>query len=155
VIRGKGNLRFRRITSRPVDRTSGVICDQVVALSIKLSATRYPARLRRIRYRDPQTGKTLVFLTNNFDLPPRTVADLYRCRWQIELFFKWIKQHLRIKSFFGNTEKRLKTQMLDRRLRLRAHRHRQKTPRPRGQPSTQSCRCYPSPLRGNPASITT
>jgi Domain of unknown function (DUF4372)/Transposase DDE domain len=111
VIRAKDNLRFRRILSRPTDRTGGVICDQIVALSIRLSTRRYPARLRRIRYRDPKTGKTLIFLTNNFDLPPRTIADLYRCRWQIELFFKWIKQHLRIKSFFGNTENAVKTQI--------------------------------------------
>jgi hypothetical protein len=111
VIRAKDNLRFRRIVSRPVDRTSGIICDQIGALTIKLSAKRYPARLRRIRYRDPTTRKTLVFLTNNFELPPRTVADLYRCRWQIELFFKWIKQHLRIKSFFGTTENAVKTQI--------------------------------------------
>ena len=111
VIRAKDNLRFRRIVSRPNDRANGVICDQVVVLTLKTSAKRYPARLRRVRYRDPQTGNTLVFLTNNFDLPPRTVADLYRCRWQIELFFKWIKQHLRIKSFFGNTENAVKTQI--------------------------------------------
>jgi len=111
VIRAKDNLRFRRITSRPAPRTSGLICDQIVALTLKSSAKRYPARLRRVRYRDPQTGKTLIFLTNNFQLPPRTIADLYRCRWQIELFFKWIKQHLRIKSFFGNTENAVKTQI--------------------------------------------
>lgn len=111
VIRAKDNFCFRRIVSRPVERASGIICDQIVALTITLSAKRYPARLRRIRYRDPQTRKTLTFLTNNFDLPPRTVADLYRCRWQIELFFKWIKQHLRIKSFFGTTENAVKTQI--------------------------------------------
>ena len=111
VIRAKNNLRFRRIVSRPVDRTSGIICDQIVALTVKLSARRYPARLRRVRYRDPLTGKTFVFLTNNFELPPQTVADLYRCRWQIELFFKWIKQHLRIKCFFGNSENAVKTQI--------------------------------------------
>jgi len=111
VVRAKDNLRFRRITSRPVDRASGLICDQIVALSLKSSAKRYPAKLRRVRYRDPQTGKTLIFLTNNLGLPPRTIADLYRCRWQIELFFKWIKQHLRIKSFFGNTENAVKTQI--------------------------------------------
>ena len=111
VIRAKGNLRFRRIVSRPVERTRGIICDQTVALTIKLSAKRYPARLRRVRYRDPQSGKTLVFLTNNFEIPPQTVADLYRCRWQVELFFKWIKQHLRIKSFFGTTENAVKTQV--------------------------------------------
>ena len=111
VIRAKNNLRFRRIVSRPVERSRGVICDQIVDLTIKVSARRYPARLRRVRYRDPLTGKTLIFLTNNFELPSQTVADLYRCRWQIELFFKWIKQHLRIKSFFGNTENAVKTQI--------------------------------------------
>lgn len=111
VIRGKRNQRLRRITSRKVDRTSGVVCDQIVTLEIPVSAKRYPARLRRVRYRDPENGKTLVFLTNNFDLPPLTIANLYRCRWQIELFFKWIKQHLRIKSFFGTTENAVKTQI--------------------------------------------
>ncbi len=111
VIRGKSNQRLRRMASRPVDRTSGVICDQIVRLEVRLSIRRYPGRLRRIRYRDPETGKSFVFLTNNFALPPKTIADLYRCRWQIELFFKWIKQHLRIKSFFGTTENAVKTQI--------------------------------------------
>lgn len=111
VIRAKRNQQLRRIASRPVDRTTGIICDQLVALTIKSSARRYPSRLRRVRYRDAESGKTLVFLTNNFDLPARTIADLYRCRWQIELFFKWIKQHLRIKSFFGTTQNAVKTQI--------------------------------------------
>jgi hypothetical protein len=111
VTRAKSNQKLRRIASRPVDRTTGVICDQVVALTIKMSARRYPSRLRRVRYRDAEAGKTLVFLTNNFELPARTIADLYRCRWQIELFFKWIKQHLRIKSFFGTTPNAVKTQI--------------------------------------------
>jgi hypothetical protein len=111
VIRGKSNQRLRRTASRPVDRTSGIICDQTVMLEVPLSIKRYPGRLRRIRYRDPETGKSLVFLTNNFALPPKTIADLYRCRWQIELFFKWIKQHLRIKSFFGTSENAVKTQI--------------------------------------------
>jgi hypothetical protein len=111
VIRGKSNQRLRRTASRPVDRASGVICDQIVRLEVRLSIKRYPGRLRRVRYRDPETGKSLVFLTNNFALPPKTIADLYRCRWQIELFFKWIKQHLRIKSFFGTTENAVKTQI--------------------------------------------
>jgi hypothetical protein len=111
VLRAKSNQRLRRIASRPVDRTSGIICDQIVALEGRVSRKRYPARLRRVRYRDPEAGKTLVFLTNNFTLPPRTIADLYRCRWQIELFFKWIKQHLRIKSFFGTTQNAVKTQI--------------------------------------------
>jgi hypothetical protein len=111
VLRAKRNQRLRRISSRPVDRTTGVICDQIVALEIRQSIKRYPTRLRRVRYLDAETGKTLVFLTNNFTLPPRTIADLYRCRWQIELFFKWIKQHLRIRSFFGTSQNAVKTQI--------------------------------------------
>jgi hypothetical protein len=111
VTRAKSNQKLRRIRSRPVDRTTGIICDQVVALTLRLSAKRYPARLRRVRFREPESGKTLIFLTNNFDLPPATITDLYRCRWQIELFFKWIKQHLRIKSFFGTSENAVKTQI--------------------------------------------
>ena len=111
VVRGKNNHKFRRISARKVDRGTGVICDQTVAFEVPQSAKRYPARLRRVRYRDPETGKTLLFLTNNFELPAVTIADLYRCRWQIELFFKWIKQHLRIKSFFGTTENAVKTQI--------------------------------------------
>ena len=111
MLRAKRNQRLRRISSSKVDRSTGVICDQIVALEIRVSARRYPARLRRVRYLDPETGKTLIFLTNNFMLPPRTIADLYRCRWQIELFFKWIKQHLRIKSFFGTSQNAAKTQI--------------------------------------------
>ncbi|HEV2186283.1 MAG TPA: IS4 family transposase [Stellaceae bacterium] len=111
VVRAKSSQRVRRLLSRPVDRTSGIICDQTVALTIRKSANSYPERLRRVRYRDPDTGKTLIFLSNNFALPPSTVADLYRCRWQVELFFKWIKQHLRIKSFFGTTDNAVKTQI--------------------------------------------
>lgn len=111
VVRAKDRHCVRRITSRPVDRSSGVLCDQIVRLTIRKSAERYPNRLRRIRYRDPQTGKALIFLTNNFAISPLIVADLYRCRWQIELFFKWIKQHLRIKSFFGTSDNAVKTQI--------------------------------------------
>ncbi len=111
VVRAKSNQRLRRITSHPVDRTSGIICDQSVALTIPLTARRYPERLRRVRYRDRERGKTLIFLTNNFDLAPTVIADLYRGRWQIELFFKWIKQHLRIRSFFGTSENAVKTQI--------------------------------------------
>jgi transposase len=84
---------------------------EIVELTIRQSAQKYPDRLRRVRYRDPQTGKRLIFLSNNFTIPPRTIADLYRCRWQIELFFKWIKQHLRIKSFFGTSANAVKTQI--------------------------------------------
>ena len=111
VVRSKTKQRLRRLASRPVDRASGVICDQTVVLTGRQSNSRYPGKLRRVRYRDPRTGKTLFFLTNNFDIPPRSVADLYRCRWQIELFFKWIKQHLRIRRFFGNSKNAVKTQI--------------------------------------------
>ena len=111
VVRAKDRHCVRRLVSRPVDRSTGVICDQIVRLTIRKSAERYPDRLRRVRYRDPQTGKKLIFLTNNFVIAPLTIADLYRCRWQIELFFKWIKQHLRIKSFFGTSDNAVKTQI--------------------------------------------
>jgi len=111
VVRAKDRHCVRRIASRSVDRSSGIICDQIVELTIRQSAQKYPDRLRRVRYRDPQTGKRLIFLSNNFTIPPRTIADLYRCRWQIELFFKWIKQHLRIKSFFGTSANAVKTQI--------------------------------------------
>jgi IS4 transposase len=111
IVRSRRKLSWRRLASRPVDRTTGVVCDQIVRLAWRTSARKYPDRLRRIRYTDPDTGKTLAFLTNNFTLPARAVADLYRCRWQIELFFKWVKQHLRIKSFFGFSENAVKTQI--------------------------------------------
>ena len=111
IVRTRRNLSLRRLASRPVDRASGLVCDQIVRLAWRGSARKYPDRLRRIRYTDPQTGKTLAFLTNNFTLPARVVADLYRCRWQIELFFKWVKQHLRIKSFFGFSQNAVKTQI--------------------------------------------
>ncbi len=111
VVRGRANFRFRRLTSRPIDKTTGLICDQTVLATGALTATDYPDRLRRVKYRDPESGKTFVFLTNNFDLPALTVARLYKCRWQVELFFKWIKQHLRIKRFFGTSENAVKTQV--------------------------------------------
>ena len=111
VLRAKSNTKLRRLSSRPVDRTTGLICDQVVRPDGVNSATDFPDRLRRIRYRDPARDKTLIFLTNNFALPAMTVADIYRSRWQVELFFKWIKQHLRIKSFFGTTENAVKSKI--------------------------------------------
>ncbi len=103
VIRAKSNLKFARRYSRRIDQT-GVLTGQ-------RSAPRYPDTLRRIRYHDANTGKTRVFLTHNLTLPAVTIADLYRCRWQVELFFKWIKQHLRIKAFFGTSENAVKTQI--------------------------------------------
>jgi hypothetical protein len=111
VIRARSDLKCRRLTSHPVDKTTGVQCDQTIALTAPHSIARYPDRLRRVRYRDPETGKRLVLLTNNFTLPAPTLADLYRCRWQIELFFRWIKQNLRIKSFFGYSENAVRTQI--------------------------------------------
>jgi hypothetical protein len=111
VIRSKAGLSLQRRYSRPVDRSSGLICDQSVVLSFQRSKAAYPEALRRIRLNDPDTGKTLVFLTNHFGLPAHTICALYRSRWQIELFFKWIKQHLRIKAFYGTSENAVKTQL--------------------------------------------
>lgn len=110
VIRAKSNLKFQRRYSSSADRASGIICDQIGTLTVFYSNRHYPDTLRRIRIKDEQ-GKMLVFLTNNTRLPARTIAELYRCRWQIELFFKWIKQHLRIKSFFGFSENAVKSQI--------------------------------------------
>lgn len=111
VTRAKSNLKFRRLYSRQVDRAAGVICDQTIVLTGPVSKKDYPEKLRRIKYNDPQSGKTLVFLTNNFTLPTLTIAQLYRSRWQVELFFKWIKQNLRIKTFYGTSENAVKTQI--------------------------------------------
>jgi IS4 transposase len=111
VIRAKSNLQFRRLYSHPIKKTTGLKCDQTIVLTGFYSHKHYPEKIRRIKYYDPQTDKTLIFLTNNFTLPPLIITELYRCRWQIELFFKWIKQHLRIKSFFGTTENAVKTQI--------------------------------------------
>jgi len=111
VTRGKSNLKAQRRYSRPVDRSTGLICDQTVILTGFYSSQNFETPLRRIRFNDPKTGKRLVFLTNNFVLPALTITELYRCRWQVELFFKWIKQHLRIKQFYGTTENAVKTQI--------------------------------------------
>ncbi len=111
VTRARSNTRLQRVLSQPVDRSTGVICDQHVELARSYSRTRYPERLRRIRFKDPVTDKTLVFLTNHFALPPLTICTLYKMRWQVELFFKWIKQHLRVKAFFGTSENAVKTQI--------------------------------------------
>ena len=111
VIRAKSNLQCRRLYSRPVDKSLGLKCDQTIRLTGFYAARDYPEKLRRVKYHDLKTGKTFVFLTNNFALPAMTIADLYRCRWQVELFFKWIKQHLRIKSFYGTTDNAVKTQI--------------------------------------------
>jgi hypothetical protein len=111
VTRAKANLQYARRYSQPVDKTTGLQCDQTIVLTGPKTATRYPLPLRRIRYTDPETGKGLVFLTNDFSLPALTIAQLYKARWQVELFFKWIKQHLRIKAFYGTSANAVKTQV--------------------------------------------
>lgn len=111
VIRGKVGLNFQRIYSSKVDKESGVICDQTIRFAERGSAKRYPNKLRRIKYRDAELGKVYVFLTNSFSLEAKTIADFYKHRWQIELFFKWIKQHLRLKSFWGESQNAVHTQI--------------------------------------------
>jgi transposase len=111
VTRAKSNLKAHRVYSAPTDRTTGVIADQTIALDGARSSQDYPVFLRRIRFRDPETAKTLIFLTNQTALPALTICDLYKSRWQVELFFKWIKQHLRIKQFYGTSENAVKTQI--------------------------------------------
>lgn len=111
VTRTKSGVLLNRLASRPVDRSTGIRSDHVVWVRNADSAAHYPERLRRVSYRDPDDGKVLVFLTNNFDLPPEVIAQLYRLRWRVELFFKWIKQNLRIRHFFGTTDNGVKTQV--------------------------------------------
>ena len=111
VTRAKQNMQYRRITSRKVDKTTGLRCDQTIVLTGVRTKTLYPAKLRRIRYYDQETDRYYTFLTNNFDLDAITVTQLYRNRWKIELFFKWIKQNLRVKTFYGNSENAVKTQI--------------------------------------------
>jgi transposase len=111
VTRAKSNTRLKRLYSRPVEKATGVQCDQIVVLTGYYSKKAYPEKLRRIRVYDSEKKRRLVFLTNHFSLPPETIADLYRSRWQVELFFKWIKQNLRIKAFYGTSENAVKTQI--------------------------------------------
>ena len=111
VTRAKRGMNARRVYSTPTQRDTGVICDQSIALNGFYISKDYPEHLRRIRFKDPESGKTLVFLTNNTSLPPLIIAALYKNRWQVELFFKWIKQHLRIKRFLGISENAVKTQI--------------------------------------------
>ena len=111
VTRAKSNTDLRRVYSAPSDRAQGIICDQTVALSGFHSRRNYPHHLRRIRFKDPETGRTLIFLTNLFGPPPQAICELYKARWQVELFFKWIKQHLRIKKFHGTSENAVKAQI--------------------------------------------
>jgi hypothetical protein len=111
VTRAKNNFKFRRLYSAPIDKESGVQFDQTIVLKGFYAKKDYPGKLRRIGYYDAEKNKWLIFLTNNFTLPAQTIADLYRYRWQVELFFKWIKQHLRIKAFYGTSENAVKTQI--------------------------------------------
>ena len=111
VTRAKVNTRFTRLYSNPVEKSSGVQCDQIIMLKNYYAKKDYPEKLRRIRFYDPEENSRLVFLTNNFTLPAMTITKLYKCRWQVELFFKWIKQHLRIKKFYGVSENAVKTQI--------------------------------------------
>ena len=110
-MRTKSNVLLQRRYSHPVDKSTGVRSDQTVILTSFESASVYPDALRRVSYFDAETNKRLKFLTNNFVLPPLTIAQIYKCRWQVELFFKWIKQHLRIKAFYGTSENAVKTQI--------------------------------------------
>jgi len=111
VTRSKTNTGFRRLYSQKVDKTTGVIYDQIVLPTGFYAKKDYPAKLRRIKYFDDEKGRTFIFLTNQFTLPALTIAELYRYRWRVEIFFKWIKQHLRIKKFFGTSEHAVKTQI--------------------------------------------
>ena len=111
VIRSKTNLKFRRLYSHNIDRSTGLKCDQKIVLTGTKTAKEYPEKLRRTRYIDSKTNLDLTFLSNNFFIPALTIAQLYKCRWQVELFFKWIKQHLRIKAFYGTSKNAVKTQI--------------------------------------------
>ncbi len=111
IIRAKKNMKFYRTQSKKVDKSTSLHCDQVIRLSGFNTRKSYPDKLRRVKYHDSQIDKILVFLTNNFDIPALTVAELYRNRWKVELFFKWMKQHLKIKAFFGTSPNAVKTQI--------------------------------------------
>jgi IS4 transposase len=111
ITRAKRGMDARRVYSMPTERSTGILCDQRIALNSFCASQNYPGQLRRIRFKDPASGKTLVFLTNNSTLPAYTIAALYQSRWQVELFFNWIKQHLCINRFIGTSENTVKTQI--------------------------------------------
>jgi hypothetical protein len=111
VIRAKSNLQFSRMYSKKVDKSTGILCDQIGKLSGVKTSKQYPQKIRRIKYHDTETNRTFVFLTNNMDLTDLQIALLYKNRWQVELFFKWIKQHLKVKSFWGTTENAVRIQI--------------------------------------------
>lgn len=111
ITRAKSNFSFHRLYSRPVDKSTGLKFDQTIGLSGFYASKDYPEKMRRIKYHDAESNKTFVFITNNFILPALTVCQLFKCRWQVEIFFRWIKQHLRIKSFYGTSPNAVKTQI--------------------------------------------
>ena len=158
VTRAKNNLDARRVYSRQRDPANGVLSDHLVRLGGTRSSKRYPEHLRRVRFRDPETNRVLVFLTNRMDFDALTICNLYRSRWHVELFFKWIKQHLRIKRFFGTSENADRTRQdptLDRRVRLRHggnHPKEARTRYPTLQNATGSIR---HALRKNPSKTST
>ena len=152
ITRAKSNMQARRLYSAPSDRSNGIICDQTIALTGIHTSQLYPEHLRRIRFKDAETGKMLVFLTNQRTLPAATICALYKCRWQVELFFKWIKQHLRIKRFYGTSENAVKTQIWIAVSRLRPGRHRQEAPRSRRLPLHFATDPLAHPVRENPYS---
>ena len=132
VIRSKNNILFKRRYSRPVEKPSGIQCDQTIRLKGLNTKKKYPKPLRRVKYHDNETDKTLNLFTNNEVISAQTVADLYRYRWKVELFFKWIKQHLRIRSFLGTSENAVKSQIMDCYFCLCAYSHHQKTTQNKG-----------------------
>jgi Transposase DDE domain len=155
VTRAKRNMNAQRRYSRPTDRSTGVIFDQTLVLQGYQSAKDYPETFRGIRYKDPETGKRLLFISNNTVLPALSICSLYKARWQVELFFRWIKMHLRVKAFFGTSENRSQVADLDRRLGLRARRHHQKAPAPDSEPVRNATDLEPQPVRENPAGNST
>ena len=151
VTRAKRNMDAQRRYSRPTDRSTGVIFDQTLVLQGYQSAKDYPDPFRGIRYKDPETGKRLLFISNNTALPALSICSLYKARWQVELFFRWIKMHLRVKGILRNLGKRSQVADLDRRVGLRARRHHQKAPEPLAQPVRNATDFKPQPVRENPA----
>jgi len=151
VTRAKRNMDAQRRYSHPTDRSTGVIYDQTLMLQGYQSAKDYPETFRGIRYKDPETGKRLLFITNNTALPALSICALYKARWQVELFFRWIKMHLRVKAFFGISENASQVANLDRRVGLRARRHHQEATQPISQPVRNATDFEPQPVRENPA----
>ena len=155
VVRAKSNIKFRRRYSAAADKSTGVRCDQTIVLTGAKTRKRYPQPLRRVGYYDAQSDRRFNFLTNHFAVPATTVAELYRHRWQVELFFKWIKQHLRIKSFFGASEKCGENPTLERSLSVCAGGHREKAAQHLRRPLHNSADTEPHPVQKNPIESST